>query len=785
MRAPNPARDIIARAREAGRSALSEADGKALLQAFGIAVPRAVVARDADDARAQADSLAGPFVVKVVSPDILHKSDAGGVALHLPDGDAVRDAVRAMAARPAIAAARIDGWLVEEMAPRGVEIAVGAVRDPQFGPMIMVGLGGIFIEVLKDVVFRICPITDADAQAMLDELRGAPLLNGARGQAPVDRHALARALVAVGGAGGVLESLGDDLAELDINPLIASDTGVRAVDARFVLAPAADAARKDANDPSTPGTAGAGPSASTAATTRKGIVSKATGAVADASSSTAATTPKDIAPRRPGTPPEILAYYRPLFRPRTVAVLGASTRSVAIANTFIRRLKAYGYDGAIYPIHPSAPEVEGLPAYPSLADTPEPVDYAYVAIGAAQIPEILGAAAGRCRFAQVISSGFGEIEEGQAMQQALVDQARAGGVRVLGPNCLGTYSPRGKLTFPSDAPTEPGSIGIVSQSGGLSTDIIKRGQWRGLRFSGLVTIGNSADIAPHDLVEYYLHDPDTKAIGLYLEDIKNGRAFFDLLRHSAVAKPVVILKGGTTSMGRLAASSHTGALAGNERAWDAMAAQTPVALVQTVDEFINALLALQHLSLRPERPTHAVTLFGNGGGSSVLGADSFAREGLEVAPFGDAAREALEALGFPPGTSVLNPIDTPVRSLQEKDGWVAGEILDLVYEHARPDAVAMHLNLAAFVGRGSVDPIENLLAVVEQTQRKWKGQAHFLLALRSDGSPQLDDSKRAYRERARAVGVPVYDEIPDIAKALAVVATLETRLAAWQAAKTR
>lgn len=724
--------DIVDHARRQGRPALSEADGKALIAAYGIPVPRAVVAMDAEDARSRARQLTAPLAVKVVSPEILHKSDAGGVALNLPDADAVGDAVRAMAARPGIACARVEGWLVEEMSPRGIEVAIGATMDPQFGPMIMVGLGGILIEVLKDVVFRICPIDEADGYAMLDELRGAALLDGVRGEAPVDKAALVRALLALGGEGGLLGALGDDIAEVDINPLIVSSRGACAVDARFVLASGG----------------------------------------------------KQAACAAPAAALDALAYYRPLFHPRTVAVLGASTRTVAIANTFIRRLRAFGYDGAIYPIHPSASEVEGLQAYPDLAATPEPVDYAYVAIGADQIPGVLGAAAGRCRFAQVISSGFGETEEGVAMQQALVEQARAAGVRVLGPNCLGTYSPRGKLTFPADAPMEPGTIGIVSQSGGLSTDIIKRGQWRGLRFSGLVTIGNSADVAPHDLVEYFLRDPDTKAIGLYLEDIKDGRAFFDLLRSGGVAKPIVILKGGTTSMGRLAASSHTGALAGHEQAWAALSAQTPVVLVETVDEFINALLALQHLTPRPDRPTRHVALFGNGGGSSVLGADSFAREGLLVAPFGIAARQALESLGFPPGTSVLNPIDTPVRSLQEKDGWVAGEILDLVYEHARPDAVAMHLNLAAFVGRGSVDPIENLLSVVEQTQRKWAGQAHFLLALRSDGSPELDDSKRIYRERARAAGVPVYDEIADIAKALAVVSKLETRLAAWHAART-
>ena len=133
---------------------------------------------------------------------------------------------------------------------------------------------------------------------------------------------------------------------------------------------------------------------------------------------------------------------------------------------------------------------------------------------------------------------------------------------------------------------------------------------------------------------------------------------------------------------------------------------------------------------------------------------------------------------MPPGTSVANPIDTPVRTLQEKDGWVAGEILDIVYQHAKSDAVAMHLNLAAFVGRGSVDPLDNLLAVIEQTQKKWQGMAHFVLALRSDGSPALDEKKRNYRDKASAVGVPVFDEIPEMAKALSVVGHIERRLAA-------
>ena len=162
-----------------------------------------------------------------------------------------------------------------------------------------------------------------------------------------------------------------------------------------------------------------------------------------------------------------------------------------------------------------------------------------------------------------------------------------------------------------------------------------------------------------------------------------------------------------------------------------------------------------------------MTLFGNGGGSSVLGTDAFAAAGLDVSPFGGAARLPLEAMELPPGTSVANPIDTPVRTLQEKDGWVAGEILDIVYEHARPDAVAMHLNLAAFVGRGSVDPIDNLFTVVEQTQRKWPGVAAFRArACGPTARPNSTSAARLSGKGARG-GVPVFDEIPAMAQALA------------------
>ena len=227
--------DAISTARKEGRSALDESTGKQLLEDFGITVPQSIVTKDAGTAVKDAGSLKFPVVVKVMSQDILHKSDAGGVKVSLNNADEVKDAIATMAALPAIKKAKVDGYLVEEMAPAGQELVVGGLKDPQFGPLVMVGLGGIFVEVLKDVAFRICPIEEIDAREMLAELKGAALLKGARGQKPASEDAIVDVLMKVGGDNGLLMQLESDIAEADINPLIVSETSAVAVDARFIL----------------------------------------------------------------------------------------------------------------------------------------------------------------------------------------------------------------------------------------------------------------------------------------------------------------------------------------------------------------------------------------------------------------------------------------------------------------------------------------------------------------------------------------------------------------------
>ena len=227
--------DVIAQARTQQRAALDEHAGKLLLAAYGVAVPQSLTVKNLSEVDAAFAGLHAPVAVKIMSPDILHKSDAGGVKVGLRSAAEVKDAISAMAMSPQIKDARIDGYLIEEMAPAGQEIVIGGLRDPQFGPLVMVGLGGIFVEVLADVSFRICPITRLDAQEMLDDLKGAAILAGARGRKAVSRDAIIDVLLKIGGETGLLMQHADDIAEADINPLIVSESGAMAVDARFIL----------------------------------------------------------------------------------------------------------------------------------------------------------------------------------------------------------------------------------------------------------------------------------------------------------------------------------------------------------------------------------------------------------------------------------------------------------------------------------------------------------------------------------------------------------------------
>lgn len=709
-------------ARETGSTAISEPDAKSLLRTAGIPVPRGCRLRQAEDATdAALADLRVPMVAKVLTSDGAHKSDFGGVRLGLQTAAEVRDALTEIADAAARAGAAVTGFLVEEQCAPGLEMVIGGFWDPRLGPCVMIGLGGVFVEVFEDVAFRACPITEQDARGMIDGLRSVPLLRGARGKEACDEGAIVSALLALGGRDGLMSALDGQVTAIDINPLIVHSDGAIAVDARILLAP----------------------------------------------------TPRTPVPDAPPLDADQLyKSFQPLFMPQSIAVLGASATGTSFGNEVIRHSLAYGFKGRVQPVHPKAPEVEGFETVPSLGDLPQPVDFTYIAVAAEAAIDAIVTAPGRTRFVQVMSSGFGEAEDGHSRETRLVQAARDSGMRLIGPNCLGVHSPRGGLTFVGSATRKPGGVAVISQSGGLAVDVILRGEQRGLRYSAVTTLGNSADLGPADLLEYHLCDPDTKVIGLYVEDVRDGRRFVQRLKEAGAQKPVVLLVGGRTAEGRRAAASHTGALAAEARLWDGIAQQTGMMLAETLDEFLDILLLCQAEAGRPASPLQRIALLGNGGGTSVLAADAISRSGLSTPEVPDSALQQLEKLGLPPGTGLSNPVDTPAGTLRHRDGAVAGEILDILSGADAYDAIIAHVNLPVFTNSAnqSVDVIGGLVREAVRVSAL-PDAPRIVLVLRSDGAETTDARQRRDGERARTAGLAVFEEIPQAARALGALSS--------------
>ncbi|MEV5540883.1 acetate--CoA ligase family protein [Saccharopolyspora shandongensis] len=402
------------------------------------------------------------------------------------------------------------------------------------------------------------------------------------------------------------------------------------------------------------------------------------------------------------------------------------------------------------------------------------VDYAFVALSAARVGEALLAAAGRVRFAQVIASGFGETEEGKTLEKTLVETVRRAGIRLIGPNCLGTHASAGRLSFIPDAPLTPGVTAVVSQSGGLSVDILRVGAMRGIDFHSVVSIGNGADVNAAELVASHLADDDVRVIGLYLESLAAAREVLDVLTTGEVRKPVVLLAGGRTSEGSRAATSHTGALAGNHRLWQAIARQAGMTLVDSLEDFASALHALSTIDLDIRSTGRQAILFGNGGGASVLGADALDRQGLSTSPLADSVIRQLDGLGLPPGNGLRNPIDVPAGTLAVRNGQVAEDMLKLVLAGSEPDILISHLNVGIIqrnLGESHGDVTGTIIDSIVHVRDEANSNTHHLLVLKTDGSQQTEELITGYAHRARSSGIPVFAAFEDAA--LAARAVLE------------
>ena len=349
-----------------------------------------------------------------------------------------------------------------------------------------------------------------------------------------------------------------------------------------------------------------------------------------------------------------------LFHPRSIAIVGVSSNPGNWGGgVWPRVLQEMGFAGDLYLVNPEFSQFRSMKVYPSLKDIPGSVDLVIVSVPAPAVPRVMEDCVTKgVKVAHIFSAGFRENgEEGARLEMEITKIAAKGGVRILGPNCMGVYHPAGGLSWRPDFPRESGGLAFLSQSGFNSTNVLKQAEVRGIRFSKLISYGNACDLNETDFLEYLASDPETRVIAAYIEGVKDGQRFFRVLREVAKAKPVVLLKAGRTEAGWRASASHTGALATKDATWNSLFKQTGAIRVDSMEELIDTVVAFLHMPTPKNRRT---ALIGFGGGQSVLGADYCVNAGLLIPLLPARVREELSRFTPKAGASLANPFDVPI-----------------------------------------------------------------------------------------------------------------------------
>ena len=591
-------RAILDAVKLAGRESLTAPEGKRVCDAYGISVPQEGVANSAADSEKLAIAMGFPVVMKIVSPDILHKTEAGGVVVGIPNAQEASKAYQTIIenAKKYKADATILGVQVQQMIQGGQEVIIGAVTDPSFGKLVAFGLGGVLVEVLKDITFRLAPATKADALSMLDGIKAAEMLKGVRGSDPVNREALANLIVSVSD----LVNDFPEISELDLNPVFASKKTAIAADVRIVV-------------------------------------------------DFAAKTPRYRPPEN-----EVLVSMKRIMQPKSVAVIGASNENGKIGNSVMKNLINGGYKGQIFPIHPSADEIMGHKAYKSVKDVPQEIDTAVFAIPAKFVAgALIECGEKKIAGAVLIPSGFSETGN-VTLQEELVTIGRKYNIRMMGPNIYGFYYTPSNLcaTF-CTAYDVKGSVALSSQSGGIGMAIIGFSRSAKMGVSAIVGLGNKSDIDEDDLLIFFEQDPNTNVIAQHCEDLKDGRAFAEVARRVSKKKPVIVLKAGRTLAGAKAASSHTGALAGNDKIYEDVFKQIGVIRARSLRDLLDFARGVPIL---PTPKGENIVIITGAGGSGVLLSDACVDNNLTLMPMPEDLDAAFRKF-IPPFGAAGNPVD--------------------------------------------------------------------------------------------------------------------------------
>lgn len=384
-----------------------------------------------------------------------------------------------------------------------------------------------------------------------------------------------------------------------------------------------------------------------------------------------------------------LTEFEHIFYPRSIAVVGASARSIKAGSLWVQTLLSAGFAGPIYPVGSSGGRIADLEVFPNLKAIPGEVDYVIVAIPRQSVLELLDDCAARnVKAIQFFTAGFSEVDaqQGRRLEQQMLEKARRSGVRIIGPNCIGIYCPEQRIPFLMGSLGESGTVGFVSQSGGVAGKLATIGIARHINYSKGVSFGNGIDLDASDFLQYLTADPKTKIIGAYLEGTRDGTRLYSTMKEVAGVKPLVVWKGGRTEAGAQAAMSHTGSLASSPAVWSAMLRQAGAIEVHSLEELTDALLTFQQAKSWQGTNTAIIGgLADGGGGISVSAGDTCTETGLNVPPLSLETIRGLKKLLGEVGSILHNPVDVSqsqfrgLPTLYQAVGLVAGDaVIDVV-----------------------------------------------------------------------------------------------------------
>jgi len=639
---------IIFKAREQKRKALFEHEAKDLLSLVGLPTTNYRVVRGREGAVKAAHEIGFPVVLKIVSPQVLHKSDAGGVALDIGDDDELSTSYDLIidGVKEKVPEAEIRGVLVEEMASPSLEVIVGATRDAQFGPTVMFGVGGILTEIIKDVSFRVAPFGLDEAIKMMGEIKSHRVLEGARGMPVADKAVLAEIIVKTSKL--MLENPG--IAAIDLNPVMVYGDAAKIVDARIILGDEGDMG----------------------------------GAMGPADNLDA------------------------VLNPSSVAVIGASANPDKIGHKILKNIVEAGFSGAVYPVNPRGGEILGLKAYPSVLDIPGDVDTVVVVVPSRFVQGVMEECVQKeVKGAVIISSGFKDIgPEGAKLEREVLETATRGGIRVVGPNCQGVSNPVSGFCATWPLISQVGDVAVISQSGSIALEVPSFLVDNHLGYSKSVALGNKSDVDEADLISWLGGDEGTRVIAVYTEGTDEGRKLMKAVKGASASKPVLILKGGKTEVGKRAVLAHTGSLAGSNEVFEAAVSQSGGFCVGSLEELLDAAKAFSALPV-PRGPNLLVVT--SSGGAGILSSDASEKAGLTLRTLSQDTVDQLKAV-LPDFCILRNPLDLTGNALTEPNMY--GEALEVALESDEADMI-----LVVF-GDPIPGTVELLREVVEKAKKK-------------------------------------------------------------------